>query len=545
MTISHPHRCLVSIAIPALAVMLTILFGNPLFATNDDTGLAMIGAGFGMAAKPEPHLVFSHYGYGLLLKGLSSIVGARAHGFATLFAVGFSLGLFTYVVGKRVDLLVVSLLIAGGFFYAAAFLEPQFTITASALVASGLACYMASVRRGEISPSISACIYFAVILGLLIRPTSAIAVMLVTAPAFAWIAISGAKSERRSMSVFAGSLATIIVLAYGIDWAAYYFSRDWQDVLQYNLVRALFNDFQRVPWDSEAPAYKTAGWSHNDYLMFFFWFSNHQIYSLQNISLIASEMATQVPTISLQQLAHWFKSLATTPHTLAILLCQLGITIVFRESRKINLLLFVGVGLALMIPALAGRPPHPRILLAITSTSLICSLSLASASSRTKPVALQYIVAFSAVIASLGIGLIFIRQHGEAVLAASAYRHGLRSATPYLKGKTIAWGDALVWEWLVTPTEVFHPVEDTTIPAVGALSRSPIMSVALNRIGINDLSRSLCTERDISVIANEGFIQYLTVFCEQHYQARPQYKLVHRQAPRTEIYTNRITEDLR
>jgi hypothetical protein len=246
--------------------MLTGFFGDPLFATNDDVGLAMIGAGVGMAAHPEPHVIFSHYGYGLLLNGLSHIVGAKAHGFLSLFAVGSSFGLFAYTIGRRLEPLIISLSVAGGCIYVAAFLTPQFTVTAGVLVAAGFASYLAASQCGEISRGRLACIYFAVVLGGLIRPASALAVLIICAPALIWIAFKGThvqRQETRSLIIF---LAIIGVMAYGLDWAAYHFSNDWTDALEYNLVRALFNDFSRVPWVPEAPAYNAAGWSRNDYL---------------------------------------------------------------------------------------------------------------------------------------------------------------------------------------------------------------------------------------------------------------------------------------
>jgi len=258
MMITQSQRLLVAVIVATLAVALTAFFGNPLFATNDDVGLAMIGAGFGMAAHPEPHLVFAHYGYGLLLNGLSQIVGPRAHGFMTLFAVGLSLGLFIYAVGKRLEFLLAGLFVAGGCIYVSAFLTPQFTVTAGVLVAAGLACYLAAAQREEISFGLLTSIYLAVVLGGLIRPTSALAVTIVYAPLLGWRALKGDQVEQRNIRYLIVSLGIIELTICALDWAAYYFSADWTRALEYNFTRALFNDFYRVPWRSKAAAYKAA-----------------------------------------------------------------------------------------------------------------------------------------------------------------------------------------------------------------------------------------------------------------------------------------------
>src|ERR1700722_2355452 len=73
------------------------LFGEPLYQENDDPLLAMVSAGFGVAVTPEPHLIWSHLGYGLLLGALSRLIGLNAHGWGTAFAIWLSLTLLIRV----------------------------------------------------------------------------------------------------------------------------------------------------------------------------------------------------------------------------------------------------------------------------------------------------------------------------------------------------------------------------------------------------------------------------------------------------------------
>lgn len=537
MIISQPQRFLIAIGVAALAVMLTAFFANPLFATNDDVAIAMIGAGFGMAAHPEPHLVYSHYGYGLLLNGLSHIVGPRAHGLVTLLAVGFSLGLCAYAMGKRPAFLLTGVLVAGGSIYANALLAPQFTITSGVLVAAGVACYIASTRRDELSPFLLACIYFAVVLGGLIRPASAIAVCIVCAPLLIWIALKGQQDERRGIRYLIVSLCILGGMSLTLEWAAYYFSDDWSQVLEYNFTRALFNDFFRVPWVPDAPAYKAAGWSENDYLMFKDWFAQHDIYSFEKITSIAASVATQGPVANVEQIFAAFGRLVTNPQVTAILSCQLILLFVFGQSRIVLLLLLIGVVLAVLLSASTGRPPQDRVLIMIAATGLILGLAQVGVQTCNEKIQWRQGISLSfAALLSLGIGLHTLWQHRTTVRASVAYRTKLTSAKYYVEGRTIGWGASLTWEWLVTPTQIYPPVLNRVIPSIGALSRTPITDAALIELGIRDLGKALCLDSDIRIIAQPRSIRQLETFCEERYQSRPGYRLVYSQAPRTRIY---------
>jgi hypothetical protein len=535
--ISQPQRCFLAITVAGLAVVITVLFGNPLFATNDDVGLAMIGAGFGIAAHPEPHLVFSHYGYGLLLNGLSYVVGPRAHGFVTLFAVGFSLSLFIYTLGKRADVLLAGILVAGGCIYTIGLLTPQFTVTSGVLVAAGLAGYIASAQRGEASLILWVAIYSSIILGGLIRPASAVAVCAVCAPLLIWIASRGTQIEKRSTRHLLAFLAIAGAAAYALEWAAYYFSNDWKRVLEYNFTRALFNDFFRVPWIPDDPAYRAAGWSENDYQIFKGWFASHDIYSFEKITAIAGSVATHGPTIDAPQILASFARLAVSPPLMAMLACQMLLVIAFRQARLGLLLLLIGVLLAVLASAATGRPPQDRVLTMIVAAGLIIGLAVVSVEARAQKLTRSQGIALSlAALLSLGIGAETLRQHRASVVASAAYRSRLALVAPLFEGRVVVWGASLMWEWLVTPTRIYPPVPGRVIPSIGAMSRTPVMDLALEKQGIRDLSTALCIDPDIHIIALHRSIQQLETFCEEHYQSRPGYRLVHRQRPRTEIY---------
>jgi hypothetical protein len=53
-----------------------------------------------------------------------------------------------------------------------------------------------------------------------------------------------------------------------------------------------------------------------------------------------------------------------------------------------------------------------------------------------------------------------------------------------------------------------------------------IMRSTLRRLGIADLSSTLCTQQDIRLIVDPWQIVMLQTFCEEHYRVRPAYNLV-------------------
>src|SRR3954467_6345030 len=144
------------VALCALAASLTL---EPLFMTNDDSALAMIGAGFGIASHPEPHLIFAHYGYGIIVGLLSRIIGPAAHGWITLCSLTGCLFLLVKAVflargfALSAYLWVIILFCA----FTGAMIEPQFTITSALLFVSGItyALVLDTYKRLSISDCIS------------------------------------------------------------------------------------------------------------------------------------------------------------------------------------------------------------------------------------------------------------------------------------------------------------------------------------------------------------------------------------------------------
>jgi hypothetical protein len=538
------RRYAICVGLPLVAIFGVMAFGNPLFDENDDAGLAMLGAGFGLAVEPEPHLIFSHYGYGVLLKIVSQFAGPNAHGWTTLVALGLSMGLCARALCEQsrggVYLVGAAVIIAAGCVFTQALLLPQFTITAAILFGTAMSCWLAVLRNGALSPWLRTVIYIAIVLSFLIRPSAAMLGLVVIAPALIWLAWLGPVDSRKPTFRLMAAIAVIAAAIFVTDNAAYSLSPAWRDALAYNQVRSLFNDYFRIPWIPGAPEYAKVGWSENDHAMFMNWYFLHPIFDYDNISYLARTLLKQAPLFVLSGVRDWLLTLLDSPLLVAICVSQLLLFGLLPSYRTIVALLMIGTFLALAISGLTGRPPLFRVQFSALSVAFLCMLPFLLADQAVAQ-PLRSLAAALLLGIALYAGWTAVRAHRAKSTQATAYRARLVEAHPYFTGTVISWGSALVWEWLVTPTKVHAPVNGAIIASIGVATRMPVTQSTLQRLGIKDLGTTLCTKPDIRLIAFPANIKQLRKFCEEHYQTRPTYNLVFSH-PMTEIYLSGAPE---
>lgn len=543
-SIPELRRQIICIGLPLAAIFGVMTFGNPLFDGNDDTGLAMWGAGFGFAVEPEPHLIFSHYGYGVLLNVVSQFAGPYAHGWTTLAALGLSMGLYARALCEQPRangyLAGTALLIAIGCVFSRAFLLQQFTITSAVLFGAAIGCWLAVLRREARSPWLRTVIYAAIVLSFLIRPSAAILGLVVVAPALVWLAWLGPVESRKPAFRLMAVIAVIAAMIFVTDKSAYVLSPDWRDALEYNQLRAMFNDYYRIPWIPGAPEYAKVGWSENDHAMFMNWYSLHPIFDYDNIKYLAGTLLTQAPLLVFSGVHDWLITLRDSPLLIAICVGQLLLFALLPSCRTIVALLMIGTFLALVISGLTGRPPLFRVQFSALSVALLCMLPfLLAEQAGSRP--LRNLAAALLLGIALYAGWTAVRGHRNISVQAAAYRAKLLEAHSYFTGTVISWGSSLVWEWLITPTKVYAPINGAIIASLGVATKMPVTRSTLERLGVSDLGTTLCTKPDIRVIASLTNIKRLQKFCEEHYETRPTYNLVFSH-PMTEIYVSGTRE---
>jgi hypothetical protein len=527
------------LGVPFLIILGVVLFGNPLFEGNDDTGLAMVGAGFGLAVAPEAHVIFSHYGYGLLVGALSRLVGPVAHGWLSLAALALSIGLYLRALcehGRSHGFLVAAALTIAIGIFPRALLELQFTITAGLLFGAAIGCWLAVLRDGARLPVLSIAVYSTLILSFLIRPSAAVLGLVIVGPALIWLAWRGPVNSRRPTRRLVIAIAAIGLMVYLTDKAAYAFSTDWRDALEYNQLRSLFNDYFRIPWIPGAPEYAKVGWSANDYAMFMSWYSLHPIFDYENIKYLVQTLLLQTPLLTFSGVPEWLMEPWGSPILGALVVVQLLLCVFLPRHRMLAALMVVGTLAAMTLSGLTGRPPMFRVWFSAISIALLCTLPLLSAAQGGLRLFQKIAVG---VLVAIGIfaGSTAIQAHEKRIADAAAYRAKLSEAAPYFSGTVISWAASLMWELLITPTTVHAPLAGSTIPSIGLFTKMPVMRSTLQRLGIVDLGTTLCTQPDVRLIADPWRVGLLQTFCEEHYHVRPTYNLVFNNA-RTQIFVS-------
>ena len=531
--------------LPALAVLTAVVFAEPMFEGNDDTGLAMLGAGFGIAAGPEAHLIFSHYGYGLVLHAVSGLAGDHAHGWTTLAAIGISMALclraLLATAAPSVVLAVAGVALAGGVFVRP-LLDPQFTITSSMLLGSAIACRIA-LQPGGARPAVTVAIYLAILLGFLIRPASAVMVLVVVGPLLIWLAWRGPAAQRGPLRRFMLAVGAIAIVSLATDYAAYSLSVDWNDALAYNRLRSLFNDFFRVPWEGGEAAYRHVGWSINDRAMFIDWYSLHPIYDIANIQYLVDAIAVPGPWLKPEGIWVWFAVIPAMPLAGLLAIATLALAVAARQHRAVVVLVALGCLGALMVSGVTGRPPQFRVVFSIFAVAFLVLLPFAMQAPWRDRWNLSAALVMIAV--TIAAGFTAADVHRKRVVDATAYRAAMSAEQGgrYFDGVVISWGAALIWEWLITPSHVYAPVAGKTIPSIGLFTRMPVMRASLDKVGIGDLGETLCKQANVRLVAAEIFISHLQVFCAERYGARPRYRRVF-VAARSEIFESGPSQPL-
>ena len=169
------------------------LFAEPLYETNDDSFLAMIGGGFGVAVRPDPYLFWTHWPHyfnGLLLVALNRFIGPNVHGWVTVFAIWLS-RLLVIQAARQARILHVRIGVPVWYIGAVsltALLSAEFTITTGVLFGAAIASWLVLVygdrRINWLRLSV---IGVALILSYLVRPEAFIMAVIVVAPALLFL----------------------------------------------------------------------------------------------------------------------------------------------------------------------------------------------------------------------------------------------------------------------------------------------------------------------------------------------------------------------
>jgi hypothetical protein len=503
-------------------------FAEPLYQTNDDVGLAMVGAGFGEAVKPEPYLIWSHLGYGLLLKGLSHLIGPNAHGWVTLFSIWLSLALVIRASLNAANrwLRLSALMVCFGCVYLIALLAAEFTITASVLFGAATAHWLVSLsgqNTGEPRLWVFSRIV-AFLLSYLIRPESFIMGLVILSPAIFFLCWRRNKIGVRARLLAAG-LALVVVLGWS-EKIAYQSSPRWRHVPEHMDLLNQFVMYNRMKWSPQAEAYRQAGWTRNDYDMFCEWYTLDPIYNLDTLSFLVKKLAAPIDVIA--QLEAWFGFLFSSWYLLLVVSAQLMICVRLDRSRRVTgILLVLGQFIAIAAAASTGREPLDYVWEAAAALTLLSLSALLMVSPRRNRF-LSNLGSF--LVGSLGLvtAALVYSDHISVCQKATEYRQWINQNRGLFDGKVTAWGTGLTWEWLVTPTRIYPPFPALKLAAIDDLGCTPIEADMLKHLRIDNLAKALATDPQMRLICPIDDEPMLTRFCQEHFGISPAFKLAAR-----------------
>ena len=518
-------RAQMPLLLATLIVASLYIFGEPLYQANDDPGLAMAGAGFGEASRPEPHLVWSHFGYGLILGGLSHVVGPNAHGWVTIFAIWLSLILVIRagLSAPSPPVRLAVLLLCIGCIFLTALLSAEFTITASVLFGAAISNWLVTADQEQPRRHVwTGAMVLALILSYLLRPESYVMGLVIVLPPLIFLCWhpSRIRWSARFLIVF---LPVIIILGWS-EKIAYSTSREWRNVPKYMDLIDQINMYGRVPWSPQAPEYRKVGWTETDYAMFGEWYTRDPIYSLNNLAFLVKNLAIPVNVTTAAQIRDWLLFLFTSWPLALVVFAQLIICLILdRVRRWLGLLLLLGEFGAIAAAALTGREPLDYVwtaALAITLMSLCALLVLTPQGHdlrRRRGLALIGLV-------GLVTATCVLSDHLRICRDAAAYRAWISQNRELFRGKVTVWGTGLLWEYLITPTRIYAPFPELKVASIDDITCMPIETAMLKELKIDDLAKELCTDPDMRLLAPKDLIETLTGFCKQHYGVNPVFK---------------------
>jgi hypothetical protein len=519
------------VIIATLIVAGLCLFAEPLYEANDDPFLAMVGSGFGVATHPEPHLLWSHIGYGLLLGVLRNLVGPNAHGWVTIAALWFSLALLLQTSFRAVDrgirCLIAVVCTASVYLYA--LLTAQFTITAGVLFGVGVASWLVwagQKRQGDQAwvPLIILCLIFSY----LVRPDAYLMGFVIVLPALFFLSLLRDSFGKRARRLVL-TLILIAITGFATDKIAYSSSPEWRQVPAYFDLTAQFSDFRRVPWLPNAPEYKQVGWTLDDYAMFISWYSRDPTYSADKVSFLIKKIGIARTTTAPQQIRDWLCVPFSSWTIGLILVTQFFVfALLDRSRRRFGVLLLTGEFAAIAVAACSGRvaAEGPHVWFTASAITLIALCAFLTLTPPAKATLLRRLFLMSAVFSVIAVGSVVSYNHFLNCRDAAAYRVWIDQNKELFNGKVTVWCTGLRWEWLITPTRIYPPFPALKVASIDDINCTPVETAMLRELGIDDLAKELCTDPEMRLISNKSLVRWLTGFCREHFGVSPVFKEV-------------------
>jgi hypothetical protein len=492
---------------------------TPAFRSNDDTVMAMIASGIGIATVPDPHLVYIHLDLGRLLAALYR--RAPAVPWYGLLQVVAQLAAHAAVLGVLLTDAPWRRALAAYLLFALAVGLPllitlQFTTTACVVTSAGFLCLLSSPGPPGLEPSWRrAAVGTALaVLGSLIRIEAFALTLLVALPV---VIVVLARRDRAGRATTIAALVAILLGAGALrlrDRAVYARDPGWASFLE--LIHALspLVNFGRAPYGPDtADLYARLGWSQNDAALLFSWYyAEPDVFPAERMRALVAAAAARRPVldgaVAHRQLGIAYDRDPAPLWTMALVLPAL-ICLQPRGGRRGLALVVTAVSAAAVVLGLAlfGRAP-PHVVQPAFAFVLCVALADLSAPGRPWPTAAAVVAGLLAM-AGVGAGVESARADSEAARAGNArLRASIAALAPRPDRLYVAWSTAFPYRY-VLPLEDTGYLKDLRLFSLGWPQRSPIADRMLRSFGASDLYEALLVRPDVLLIAQPGRLPLL------------------------------------
>jgi hypothetical protein len=548
-------RWLLIVGLPGLTALLAHTCFTPRFQSNDDPGMVMLAAGYGLGPRPSPFLIFMHP---LLGQFLSSLYGmSPSVPWYALFMLGVRLlagmAIAFAALDRRSTLQQVGLVVI----YLLAFdlsghVCPQFSRTAAAATQGAVLLWFS--RRPDRPWNAALAITAAVLLtlGMMIRPDHAMLSLALASPLVCLDVLAtlrggcGCVDRRARLLTWARRtgapllVAGILVGGLLAYWSWFYaVSPGWSDFERYNRLRSQFTDFCR---DNSTPTSEQAlaqvGWSRNDLAMIrAFFFADRQVFSADNLR---KYLAISRPLLHFR-LPEWKGQLAAlwSNYYLRLPLTAIFFTALFIPGRAWLHFGAVGAtaGAALWLVAGVMRhycPQHfvQALLAFVAGVGVVLS----------GPVSFGPLRKMGLVLGLLAVtyfnGRVCWELHLRSIqsqILAEELKSAIKELNPRPDQLYVVWGGFFPYEYLL-PFDSGSHMRDFKFYGLGCATNTPTEDERLREFGIDDLVTALYTRNDVFVICDGPLPKMLETYIAEHRGVRVQMNLLY------ETYTDLLPQ---
>ena len=522
----------------AVAILVAQFCFTPLFQTNDDVGMQLLAQGVGMSGERTPYILFSNILLGRLLVALYGMADwpwYRLLGLSVQAVSGVTLVAALRPVGSQRR----GWLWIGAYFavFGLSFLiRPQFTIVAAEAQIAAVLCLQAAWRRGRIGAGSAALVVLLTAAAAAIRLQSSLLIVTLFAPQIAFEAIgrcfaaSPKQAVRACVTAFA-PLAVAVVAGFGLtanNAAEYDRHPGWREFLEFNRLRAEFNDFERVAYNPQTAAiFDEVGWSENDVRMFRTWFfTDRQLFSLEKLRTLVARASVSRPRPDAHAFVAFGRELLRDPatRTMLALLVATALAIPAGQWHRLRWLLSAAVGLSVvgyLVYELNRAPPRVyQPLLAFLVCEAIFLSSGAQPASKSRGHAfrclLTAVCCFAVAWSWCGWMRFELRESRQAAQVSRRFVEVAHELSQPPRRLYVTWGAAFPYE-LVPPLDPLGEFRDLRILSLGVMTQSPVTDARLTEFGITDLYQALYQRDDILLISTEAHNRLLVDFVLEHY----------------------------